>query len=102
MRFILPYQPYINYYIQSTFDKWNLHGTEKNGSTCRMFHLSEWLDNLNLNEIEKSSTRTSLLSKISEDRVIYEYCNQKQGDGSFYVFYLIAIEFLHLKKEFFY
>ena len=40
-------------FVQSTLDKWNLHGTEKNGSTYRMFHLSEWLDKWNLNEIEK-------------------------------------------------
>ena len=28
-------------YIYSTPDKWNLQGTEENGSTWRMFHLSE-------------------------------------------------------------
>ena len=39
--------------VQSTLDNWNLHGTEKNGSTYRMFHLSEWFDKWNLNEIEK-------------------------------------------------
>ena len=39
--------------IQSTLNKWNFHGTEKNGSTYRMFHLSEWVDKWNLNKIEK-------------------------------------------------
>ena len=56
----------------------------KNGSTYRIFHLSEWLDKWNLNEIEKkrsSTYQTSLLSKISGEQ---GYCNQKQGDG--YVF----------------
>ena len=28
--------PYLE--LQSTLDKWNLHGTEKNSSTYRMFH----------------------------------------------------------------
>ena len=36
--------------LQSTLDKWNLHGTEKNGSTYRMFHLFELPDKWNLNE----------------------------------------------------
>ena len=38
--------------LQSPLDKWNLQGTEKNGSTYRMFHLSELLDKWNLYEIE--------------------------------------------------
>ena len=59
------------------------HGTEKNGSTYWMFHLSKWLDKWNLNEIEK---KVLLFSKISGDPGIYEYCDQKQGDGSFYAF----------------
>ena len=61
--------------VQSTLDRWNLHGTEKNGSIYRMFHLSEWLDEWNLSEIEKKSStyRTSLLYKISGDRGINEY-----------------------------
>ena len=27
--------------LQSTLDKWNLHGTEEDGSTYRGFHLSK-------------------------------------------------------------
>ena len=60
--------------IQSTLDKWSLHGTERNGSNYPNGSISgTWMKS----KKKRSTYRTSLLSKISGDRGIYEYCNQK-------------------------
>ena len=66
--------------IQSTLDKWNLHGTEKNGSTYRMFHLSELLDKWNLYETEKKVPLIELLSYLKSQETEEFTNNQKQGE----------------------
>ena len=66
--------------IQSTLDKWNLHGTKKNGSTYRMFHLSELLDKWNLYETEKKVPLIELLSYLKSQETEGFMNNQKQGE----------------------
>ena len=66
--------------VQSTLDKWNLHGTEKNGSTYRMFHLSELLDKWNLYETEKKVPLIELLSYLKSQETEEFTNNQKQGE----------------------
>ena len=68
--------------VQSALDKWNLHGTEKDGSTYRMFHLSELLDKWNLHGTEKdgSTYRTYSLSDFSENGEFTN--NENRGEGA--------------------
>ena len=70
--------------LQSTLDKWNLHGTEKNGSTYRMFRLSELLDKWNFYETEKKVPLIELLSYLkSQETKEFLKCDCWY---SFYVF----------------
>ena len=86
--------------IQSPLDKWNLQETEKNGSTYRIFHLSEWFDKWNLNEIEKKVPFIEPLSYLkSQDTEEFTNTVIKNRVTVVFLFhYLIAIKFSHLKK----
>ena len=66
--------------LQSTLDKWNLHGTEKNGSTYRMFHLSQLLDKWNLYETQKKIPLIELLSYLKSQETEEFTNNQKQEE----------------------
>ena len=74
--------------VQSILDKWNLHKTEKNGSTYRMFHLSKWLDKWNLNEIEKKvpliEPLSYLKSQETEEFTNTEIKNRGRNKGKYF------------------
>ena len=87
------------YYIYSLL---SISGTSTGPKNWFHLFISERLEKWNLNEIEKKvHSITSLIPKISGELGIFEYCYQKQGDGSFY-FFIDSNRIFAFEKNFFF